>query len=408
MRLQKSSLLVMAILFSLSVLVGCSSSQSSTDLSSIEGVLVSPDSVPSAQATVTLYSEDSFADSGTRAQELASTSTNEFGYYYFGGLSKGAYALVSDADYGVVELRDLDLSSIRALDLGDISLLTPDQVSGSATIIEGSSSQNAGIDVFIPGTSYASKTDTDGEYVISGITPGTYSVFFIKHGYSLIQISDVVVVTNESTHIDDQALIVDDSFTSDVSDGVDGDAGSDGSDGEDEPFWFVDAGVPDDGSGIEGDYYLDTDSIVVYIKTSEAWVSENSIEGDVGDDGAQGDQGDEGFTPELLAAGVMKSDLSFEISEGASDILGLRLTALPLDDVVISLSLTDPGFDATLDIESVTFTTSNWMLTQNVTISAVGDESSEGSEIVTINFSLSSYDIYNGQSVASVPVVITD
>lgn len=408
MKLHRLMIFVFGLALSCMVFTGCSSSSSDSGDGSLEGVLTDASQEPLSRAIVTLYKEDDYSQYGSRAGQVSATRTNDTGYYHFGGLSADTYALISEAEEGVVEIRDISISIISSLDLGYVSIQVPGFVSGSATVVTGVSTQNSDIDVFIPGTRFSAKTDNEGAYTLTGVTPGTYSVYFMKYGYDLIQVSDVAVVSGQGTTLDSQRLVANSDANDDVVDGSDGDDGSDGEDGDDEPFWFLDSGEPDSELGIVGDYYFDTASHIIYIKTSEGWESNSSVQGDVGEDGPDGLQGDEGEEPELLAAGVRVSSFSLSLSEGNAEAVGLRLTTLPLDDVTIDFDLVDPGSDATISIPSMTFTTSNWNVTQNVTITAVSDVSVESSETVTINFSITSYDIYNGQYLAPIQVEITD
>jgi hypothetical protein len=408
MKLQKASLFMLSLVFSCLVVTGCSSSSSNTDDASIEGVLMDPSQNPMAHTSITLYKEADYEQRGQRAAAVKTTRTNQSGYYFFGGLSPNTYALVSESEEGALEVRDISISVISAFDVGNISIQLPGSVSGSATITSGVSTLNADIDVFIPGTRYAAKTNTLGEYRITGVNPGTYSVYIMKYGYDLIQVSDVTVVSGQGTIVADQRLVANSEASDDIVDGVDGADGADGEDGQDEPFWFLDSGEPGSELGIEGDYYLDTSTYIIYIKGESEWESTQSIRGEVGEDGPDGLQGEDGEEPELLAAGVRVSSFLLDLNEGDSEDVGLRLTTQPLDDVTISLDLVDPGSDAAISVSSLTFTSENWMVTQDVTITALSDVDVEAEEMVTINFSISSYDIYNGQYLAPIQVEIAD
>ena len=408
MKLQKVMFLIFGLVFSCMVMTGCSSSSSDSGDGSLEGVLTDASQEPLPSTLVTLYREDDYSRLGQRSNSVESTHTSETGYYFFGGLFEDTYALVSESPEGAVEIRDISISIISSLDLGDVSIQIPGFVSGSATVVDGASTLNADIDVFIPGTRFAAKTDDTGAYRISGVTPGTYSVYFMKYGYDLVQVADVSVISGAGTVLSSQRLSENSETSDDIVDGSDGEDGDDGEDGTNEPFWFLDSGEPSSGLGIVGDFYLDTDTYIIYEKTSEGWEAEVSVQGEVGVDGPDGLQGEDGAEPELYAAGVRVSDFSLSISEGNSEDVGLRLTTMPLDDVTITFDLVDPGSDASLNISSMTFTTSNWMVTQNVTIDAVSDVNVEAAESVTINFSITSYDIYNGQYLAPIQVEITD
>lgn len=92
----------------------------------------------------------------------------------------------------------------------------------------------------------------------------------------------------------------------DGQDGANGQNGADGTDGLDGNMWLTGNGLPDDGTGNEGDLYLNNEDGFYYIKTADAWVFVGMFSGPegpagptgemgpAGEDGAIGPQGDQG------------------------------------------------------------------------------------------------------------------
>jgi|GEM_PF-2981406 len=110
-------------------------------------------------------------------------------------------------------------------------------------------------------------------------------------------------------------------------------------------------------------------------------------------------------------AGVQISETSgtTEVTEGgATDAYTVVLTSQPTGDVTIDLS-----FDAqiTAGPDPITFTTENWSTPQTITVTAVDDntvDDEDESESTITHTAASSDNNYNGISVASVDVAITD
>lgn len=58
-----------------------------------------------------------------------------------------------------------------------------------------------GIDVFVPGTTYISKTDSNGEFLLGFLPQGTYKLRADKDGFGSIEWADVVVKKKETTSL---------------------------------------------------------------------------------------------------------------------------------------------------------------------------------------------------------------
>lgn len=104
---------------------------------------------------------------------------------------------------------------------------------------------------------------------------------------------------------------------------------------------------------------------------------------------------------------ITQSNSNTTVTEGgATDIVGVRLTALPAADVTINISF---GPDLTASPTSLLFTTANWNIDQNITVSAVDDSDFEDTHTDTLTFTSTSTDEnYNNTVNQSVTVTITD
>lgn len=67
--------------------------------------------------------------------------------------------------------------------------------------------------------------------------------------------------------------------------GATGPSGEDGFDGKDGSTWYVGEGIPSNLQGVNGDFYLDTETSKVYIKESDLWQEELTIKGETGENG---------------------------------------------------------------------------------------------------------------------------
>ena len=113
------------------------------------------------------------------------------------------------------------------------------------------------------------------------------------------------------------------------------------------------------------------------------------------------------FDDDTSAVLFSETDGSTEVSEnGLTDTYSLLLGTQPLNDVTITLS---PSDQLQLSTSEVVFTTENWNVAQEVTISAVNDTVSEGNEVVTIAHGISSSDpAYGSLTVSDLSVTVVD
>ena len=94
----------------------------------------------------------------------------------------------------------------------------------------------------------------------------------------------------------------------------------------------------------------------------------------------------------------------FSVAEDGSETFTVRLATQPSADVSVSVTSGDPGA-ATVDLASLTFTTTDWGTAQTVTVSGVADDDG-ADESLSVGLSATGGD-YAGET-ASVAVSVTD
>ena len=109
--------------------------------------------------------------------------------------------------------------------------------------------------------------------------------------------------------------------------------------------------------------------------------------------------------------GVAISQSALTLPEGATATYTVQLTTQPTDDVVITTTSTNTG-EATVALESLTFTDANWNTPQTVTVTAVNDNTL-GNASVAINHAIdptATADVTYAAltDLASVTVTVTD
>lgn len=112
--------------------------------------------------------------------------------------SKGLTLTGGDVSFGAIRTNVSPLSG-KARDLGSI-VLSPNGTVHGSVVLGGDSKTSEGVDVFLDGTSYATKTDSNGEYTIMDVLQGSYSMVFRKDGY-ITQSRDMVVFSSNPSEV---------------------------------------------------------------------------------------------------------------------------------------------------------------------------------------------------------------
>jgi formylglycine-generating enzyme required for sulfatase activity len=131
-------------------------------------------------------------------------TTDADGHFTVPGVPPGTYLIQIDADTngdGVPDLSYMQSATFISggtVDLGTILLTVPGAIQGVATK-EFQSAGNAGIMVFVPGTSYVGLTNDLGQFTIANVPPGTYSLRAACAGYQTAAAVNVPVSSGQTT-----------------------------------------------------------------------------------------------------------------------------------------------------------------------------------------------------------------
>ena len=90
------------------------------------------------------------------------------------------------------------------INIGTLVLQSVGQVSGQVTL--SNESVHNGTDIYIPGTSYQAVSDVSGNYLITGIPEGTYTLYFGHAGY-YDQSATTINVTANQEFVVDQVIL---------------------------------------------------------------------------------------------------------------------------------------------------------------------------------------------------------
>lgn len=112
--------------------------------------------------------------------------------------SKALAATTEDISFGAIRTGVSPLSG-KAQDLGSI-VLSPNGTVHGSVVLGGDPKTSEGVDVFLNGTPYATKTDSKGGYTIKDVLQGSYSIVFRKDGY-ITQSRDLVVFSSDSSEV---------------------------------------------------------------------------------------------------------------------------------------------------------------------------------------------------------------
>lgn len=121
------------------------------------------------------------------------------------GVDVGLLVVSASEDYGVK--LDTTVTESETLDLSPIRISKVGAITGNATL-EGET-DHAGIMVYIPGTSFIAKTDSDGNFTISNIPNGTYQHLRAEaDGFNDAILSDIAVVDSALLEVADLELLL--------------------------------------------------------------------------------------------------------------------------------------------------------------------------------------------------------
>ena len=146
-------------------------------------------------------------------------TTDGNGHFEIAGVSFGTHLLIctktlADGNsYSFLEV--IDVAEGSTTDIGTLEITLGGKIQGTA-IMEGKTDQS-GIKVFIPGTSYQAQTDSAGSYLIKNVPAGSYQLQFEHAGFKTVTLSDITVSSGETCSASGVMLTVDTGPTGTVS-----------------------------------------------------------------------------------------------------------------------------------------------------------------------------------------------
>lgn len=208
------SILRVLLLLSLVLLFSCSDDNSAGTISETDvgiiGHIVNDNGAPVANVQVIAYS----VSDSVQGEPVDTSFTDNSGRYHFDTLVSGVYSLegskkIDTLTYtALVDQIDYDSAFYvdTFFDAGIDTLFAPGAVSGTV-LLEGTT-YYLGIDVFIPGTSFIGKSDTTGNFTISGIPKGTsYQLAYMFPGYETAFSKSFAVKENDTTILIDTTTL---------------------------------------------------------------------------------------------------------------------------------------------------------------------------------------------------------
>jgi len=171
-----------------------------TGLSDHSGITISAEST---DGTKTLTVSRMLAGVGVGSKAVAAqVVTDATGAYKLTGLPEGTYTVYASSQNSFEKAVTTGVTVVagESVTASDLCLTPTGQISGTATL-NGATSGNLGIVVFIAGTSYSAMTDDTGAYTISSVPAGTGYVLVAstsKQGYDTA-ITNVEVTAGSTT-----------------------------------------------------------------------------------------------------------------------------------------------------------------------------------------------------------------
>lgn len=178
------------------LLAGCSQPDGQeAPRTSLQGVITDPSGAPVASAAVTLNPVGDQETSG-----ILRTTSDQAGAYSFITADAGTYNLLVTTGDGRGSFKaDITITGTATVTV-NIEVTPLGAISGVATL-EGRPADSAGIDVYIPGTSFLAKTADNGNFRLGGVPAGTYDVYADAPGHKRATAAGVAVTTGTTTSL---------------------------------------------------------------------------------------------------------------------------------------------------------------------------------------------------------------
>ncbi|WP_176736771.1 carboxypeptidase regulatory-like domain-containing protein [Oligoflexus tunisiensis] len=105
------------------------------------------------------------------------------------------------AEYGV-KIDAVKVKPLEKTDLGKQSMKKTGSLTGLVTFFDNPNNLDlAGSDVFVPGTDFIAKTDSQGSFVIEGLPEGTYTLMMQHTGFSTTTLEEVSIISGQLTDL---------------------------------------------------------------------------------------------------------------------------------------------------------------------------------------------------------------
>ncbi len=199
---------LLVLLLMIPFIYSCSPVQTTGTISDVDieiamfhGAVVDSSNAAIDGAVVTLY------DAGKSDTTAVDTVfSNESGIFSFDSIAKGNYHIVASYEDSL----SAGLWNIEVESLSDSVILVDTlHLTNTGTIIGNVENYDGYglVIVYIPGTSYMATVDSNGDFIMSWVTPNSgYTIAFERFGYAPIQISDISVNVNDTTFLSSVSL----------------------------------------------------------------------------------------------------------------------------------------------------------------------------------------------------------
>lgn len=162
----------------------------------IRGSVTDSSGTPVPSATVLLSSES--VDDALTSQGTSTTLTDSTGSFSFELVGAGTYNITVVTNDGRGSYR----ASITFSGTGSLTInleVTPVGAISGKALLGDRAEDSGGIDVYVPGTSFIAKTADNGNFTISGVPAGAYTLTAQHVGYLQVTVPEVTVVSGQTT-----------------------------------------------------------------------------------------------------------------------------------------------------------------------------------------------------------------
>ncbi|MFC1499990.1 carboxypeptidase-like regulatory domain-containing protein, partial [Candidatus Zixiibacteriota bacterium] len=139
--------------------------------------------------------------------DVDTTSTDASGGFTFTDVEPGTYTIYAQGGSTLRAVKmGISVTADLVTDVGQLALTPTGTIAGSIQL-EGETDHSGAV-VFVAGTSYAAWSDASGDFTISGVPVGTYTVIAASEDYRSAEVTGVIVTAGETTTLDDIDLFL--------------------------------------------------------------------------------------------------------------------------------------------------------------------------------------------------------